>query len=76
MKQNAKNCTYVGLYGSGLFNSGLTSQPCLHTFWVLTSPTSSSIFIENVFFIILVSIFFLNGGQFVNIFCRRQRYLV
>ena len=30
----AKCCTYIGLYGSGLFP---TSQHCSHAFWVLTS---------------------------------------
>ena len=28
----------------------LTSRPCLHAFWVLTSLATSSIFIENVFY--------------------------
>ena len=49
----------------------LASQPCLHTFWVLTSLHLLS-FLLKIFFIILVSIvFFLNG---VNILCRLQKY--
>ena len=43
--------TYVGLYGSGLFNFGsYVNLPTM--FWVLTSllPTSSFIFIENDFY--------------------------
>ena len=40
------SCTYVGLYGSGLFDFESYAN---HTFLVLTSPTSSSFFIENVF---------------------------
>ena len=46
--------TYIGLYGSGLFNFGSyvslsTLFPCFLDFDV---PISSFIFIENVFFII------------------------
>ena len=57
--QNTKSCTYVGLYGSGLFNFGsyVNLQTLFAYFLGFDIPTSSSIFIENVF-IILVSILF------------------
>ena len=44
--------TYVGLYGSGLFNFGsYVSLPTLFTcFLGFDVPTSSFIFIENVFY--------------------------
>ena len=48
----------------------LTSQPCSHTFGVLTSLHLLS-FLLKMIFIILVSIVFLNGGIF---FCRLQKY--
>ena len=49
IKQNTKSCTYVGLYGSGLFNFGshLTLFACFLGFDI---PTSSFIFIGNVFY--------------------------
>ena len=64
------NCTYVGLYGSGLFNFGsYVNLPTLRFAYFLGFDvlTSSSIFIEN--FILVFIVFFLNG---VNIFvdCR------
>ena len=59
IKQNTKSCTYVGLYGSGLFNfRSYVNLPTLFAcFLGFDVPTSSFIFIENVF-IILVSIVF------------------
>ena len=47
-----KSCTYVGLYGSGLFNFGsYVSFPTLFAcFLGFDIPTSSFIFIENVFY--------------------------
>ena len=52
IKQNIKSCTYVGLYGSSLFNFGsYVSLPTLFTcFLGFDIPTSSFIFIENVFY--------------------------
>ena len=55
IKQNTESCTYVGLYGSGLFNFGsyvslLALFACFLGFDV---PTSSFIFIENVFLLFL-----------------------
>ena len=52
IKQNTKSCTYVGLYGSGLFNSGsYVSFPTLFAcFLSFDVYTSSFIFIENVFY--------------------------
>ena len=52
IKRNTKSCTYVGLYGSGLFNFGshLTFFACFLGFDI---PTSSFIFIGNVFFLFL-----------------------
>ena len=49
LKQNTKSCTNVGLYGSGLFNfwSHLTLFACFLGFDI---PTSSFIFIGNVFY--------------------------
>ena len=75
IKQYTKSYTYVGLYGSGLFNFGFyVSLPALFAcFLSFDVPTSSFIFIENVYFIILVSIvFFLLNG--VNMFCTMQKY--
>ena len=57
IKQNTESRTYVGLYGSGLFN--YVSLPTLFAcFLGFDIPTFSVIFIENVFFFILVSIVF------------------
>ena len=49
--------TYVGLYGSGLFNFGshLTLFACFLGFDI---PTSSFIFIGNVFLLFLFPLFF------------------
>ena len=47
--------TYVGLYGLK-FGPTLTSRPCLHTFWVLTSVHLLP-FLLKMFFIILVIIY-------------------
>ena len=43
IKQNTKSCTYVGLYGSGLFNFG--------------SYVNLQTFTENVFYIFLLFLF-------------------
>ena len=53
--------TYVGLYGSGLFNFGsYVSLPTLFAcFLGFDVPTSSFIFIENVFYYSL----FITGGD-------------
>ena len=47
--------TYVGLYGSGLFNFGsyVSLPPCSHAFWVLTSLHLLS-YLLKMFFIILL----------------------
>ena len=52
IKQNTKSCTYVGLYGSGLFSFGsYVSFPTLFAcFWGFDIHTSSFTFIENVFY--------------------------
>ena len=64
IKQNTKSCTYVGLCGSGLFNfRSYVNLPTLFAcFLGFDVPTSSFIFIENVF-ILLVSIVFLVNGR-------------
>ena len=58
IKQNTKSCTYVGLYGSGLFNFGsYVSFPTLFTcFFGFDIPTS--FILLKMFYIIPVSIFF------------------
>ena len=55
IKQNTKSCTYIGLYGSGLFNfRSYVNLPTLFTcFLGFDVPTSSFIFIENVFIILV-----------------------
>ena len=55
IKQHTMSCTYVGLYGSGLFSFGsYVSLPTLFA-WLFgfDVPTSSFIFIENVFLLFL-----------------------
>ena len=47
----------------------LTSQPCSHAFWVLTSPHLPSILLK-MFLLSCFHYFFLNGRLFVNILCR------
>ena len=58
IKQNTKSCTYVGLYGSGLFNfRSYVNLPTLFAcFLGFDVPTSSFIFIENVFIILVLII--------------------
>ena len=58
IKQNTKSCTYVGLYRSGLFNfvSHLTLFGCFLGFDI---PTSSFIFIGNVFCIYICIIIYV-----------------
>ena len=55
IKQNTKHCTYVGLYGSGLFNfrSYINLPTLFACFLGFDIPTSSFIFIENVFIILV-----------------------
>ena len=63
IKQNTKSCTYVGLYGSGLFNFGYyVNLPTLFaSFLGFYVPTSSFIFIENFLLFLFPLFFFLNG---------------
>ena len=55
IKQNTKSCTYVGLYGSGLFTFGsYVSFPTLFAcFLGFDIPTSSFTFIKSVFLLFL-----------------------
>ena len=71
IKQYTKSCTYVGLYGSGLFH--FVSYARLQTFFTcflgFDIPTCILHFYWKCFFIILVSIVF-----FEWIFGRLQKY--
>ena len=53
------SCTYVGLYGSGLFNFGsYISLPTLFACFLGFDVPTSFIFIENVFLSFLFPLFF------------------
>ena len=70
IKQNTKSCTYVGLYGSGLFNFGshITLFACFLGFDI---PTSF-IFIGNVFLLFLFPLYFFSEWC-EYFFCRLQK---
>ena len=71
------SCTYVRLYGSGLFNfqSMCVSTILTFAYFLGFDIPTGFIFIENVFLLFLFPFcFFSEYWQFVIIICRLQKY--